>query len=140
MTDDATDDAPRHQEEQKAFAEEADSLLAITIAPLIWCAHFLVCYCGVAIYCAKWQQAFSLGVLRAGLIGATVLALAGIALIGWFAFRRWDVRTSGDWVHERGISEDRHRFLGHAAFLLALISFIAVCYVTLPLIFIGSCA
>ena len=35
--------------------------------------------------------------------------------------------------------EDRHRFLGHAAFLLSIISFIGVVFVSLPLLFIGGC-
>ena len=39
----------------------------------------------------------------------------------------------------RRSAEDRHQFLGHAGFLLALVSFIGVVYDTLPLIILGTC-
>jgi hypothetical protein len=36
-------------------------------------------------------------------------------------------------------AEDRHRFLGHAAFLLAVVSFIGVSYSSLPVLLLESC-
>ncbi len=125
-------------EEQEAseFHAEATSLWRITFGPLIWAVHFVVSYGAAALICARGG---SLDALRIGIGGGTVLALAAIVWLGWMSWRQWDIIRDRDWENDGGTSEDRHQFLGHAAFLLAIISFIGVCYVTLPIILIGTC-
>lgn len=133
--------SPLHpDEERRSFAEEADSLWRIAFGPLIWSAHFLLCYVGAAIVCARLDgTGATLAWLRLGIGGATLLALAGIAWVGWRAWRQWDFLDGFDHVHDRAVAEDRHEFLGHASFLLAVISFVGVVYVALPAAFGVGC-
>ena len=131
--------ASEHVEgDEKEFAEESDSLWRITFGPLIWAVHFGVSYAATAIACAK---PFGEPEDLVAAIGAlTVAALAGIAWVGWRAWVQWDYLDDRDYEHELAREEDRHEFLGHAAFLLAVVSFIGVVYVALPAFAIGSCA
>lgn len=127
---------PRGREDEREFAEEQASLFKITFGPLIWAGHFVVCYGLVAVACAK---GLNIDAIRLGLMVMSAGALAGVVWVGWSAWRQWDVRRTGDLVNRHGGAEDRHHFLGHAAFLLAIISAIGVIFVTLPLILIGGC-
>ncbi|MGZ9811464.1 hypothetical protein ACXN5S_13455 [Pseudoroseicyclus sp. H15] len=127
----------RSDQEQREFREEAESLWRIAFAPTIWAVHFVVCYGWASLVCVKFGG--DPGPMRAALLGLTAVALAGIGWLGWRAFRQWDVRNTGEFSNPEDDAEDRHQFLGHAAFLLAIISAIGVIYVSLPLIVIGSC-
>ncbi|OWU66526.1 hypothetical protein [Marinibacterium profundimaris] len=127
---------PRRDEDQAEFSEEQASLLKITLGPLIWAGHFVICYGLVAVTCAKdWDIA----TIRAGLLGFSGAALLAIAWVGWTSWRQWNPRETGDFVNRRGRSEDRHHFLGHAAFLLSIIAVIGVIFVSLPLVMLDSC-
>ncbi|MEQ3626970.1 MAG: hypothetical protein ABNH26_11315 [Celeribacter sp.] len=132
--------APRTDEERRAFAEERESLWRITLAPTAWAMHFVVSYGATAFYCAKLAQTgLSITVLRLGLGVLSLVVLGFIAWIGWRSFRQWDVRRTGDFLNASGLAEDRHQFLGHAAFLLAIISFIGVVFSSMPFIVLSSC-
>ena len=135
------DERPRRNEEDRAFAEEADTLWQITLGPLIWAVHFAASYAAAAVTCAKLtgEMDHSLDWLRLGIGVGTAVALALIAWVGWRAWRAWDFLDDWDYVHGGDASEDRHEFLGHAAFLLAGLSFIGVCYTALPALLIESC-
>jgi len=128
---------PRHDEERKAFREEADSLWRLTLGPVVWAGHFLIVYAAAAVACEKLGEMVPW--LHWSLIALSVVAAAAIAWLGWRSFRQWDVRHTGDFSNPEGEAEDRHQFLGHAGFLLAAISLIGVIYVTMPLIFTGTC-
>ena len=127
---------PRRDEDQKEFAEEHASLFKITLGPLIWAAHFVACYGLFAVTCAK---GWDIDAVRSGLLVASGAALVGIGWVGWTAWRQWNVAETGDFVNRGGRAEDRHHFLGHAAFLLSVISVVGVVFVSLPLIMIGGC-
>lgn len=127
---------PKREEDEAEFAEEQASLFRITLGPLIWAVHFCVCYGLVAVTCAK---GWDIGSVRLSLLLFSAVALGGIAWIGREAWRQWNPRQTGDFVNRRGRAEDRHHFLGHAAFLLAIIAFIGTVFVSLPLILIGGC-
>ena len=130
--------AERHVgSDEKEFAEESDSIWRITFGPLIWAVHFGASYAATAIVCAKGGD---VDVLRTGVVALTAAALAGILYVGRRAWRQWDFLDDRDYEHELAREEDRHEFLGHAAFLLAIVSFIGVAYVALPTLVIGSCA
>ncbi|MBB3712597.1 uncharacterized membrane protein YcjF (UPF0283 family) [Limimaricola variabilis] len=133
------DRQPHPREDEHEFAEERESLWRITLGPTIWAFHFAISYAAVSVYCFRFERMFEMGWLRAGLIAMTLAMLVAIAWIGWRAFLRWDVRGTGEFSNPEGSAEDRHQFLGHAGFLLALVSFIGVVYDTLPLILLGSC-
>lgn len=117
--------------DSEEFLDESTSLWRITAGPLIWAAHFLFCYVGAAVWCAKVGT--NLTFLRLSIIGLTVLAVAAIAWVGWQAFTR-EVPT-----RELHHPQHRHMFLARAAFLLAIISGIGVVYVAMPALFIGTC-
>jgi hypothetical protein len=127
---------PRRNKDEREFAEEQASLFKITLGPLIWAVHFVICYGLVAVTCAK---GWDIGAMRTGLLVASVLALGGIGQVGRTAWRQWNVAATGDYANRSGRVEDRHHFLGHAAFLLAIISLIGVVFVSLPLVLIGGC-
>ncbi|MBT55267.1 MAG: hypothetical protein CMF72_17945 [Mameliella sp.] len=124
------------QQEVREFRDEALSLWRITFGPVIWATHFVACYGLTSLICATDGQVDE---LRLGIGIGTLVALVGIAWLGWQAWRQWDVLHNRDWENDSGTSQDRHQFLGHAAFLLAIISFIGVSYVSLPALLIGTC-
>jgi hypothetical protein len=119
--------------------EEHESLWMLTAAPVIWAVHFLASYLTSAIWCAKLAGPDgALGSVRVALALYTVLALTGIGIIGWHAFRRH--RCGSTTVpHDFDSREGRHRFLGFATLLLSALSAVATLYVALAAVFIGSC-
>ena len=128
--------APGKKQEAREFRAEALSLWRITFPPVIWAVHFAACYGATALVCAKGGSADG---LRLGIALGSAAALAAIVWLGWRAWRQWDIIRDREWENDAGTSEDRHQFLGHAAFLLAIISFIGVAYVSLPALLIESC-
>jgi hypothetical protein len=131
----------QEQDELEAWAEERDSLWRIALGPLIWVAHFVLTYAGASVVCAKLvgQQDWAMPFLQISIAVITVLALAGIGWVGLRSWRQWDYLDDYDYEHDRAVEEDRHEFLGHAAFLLAGVSFIGVIYVALPAIYVAEC-
>ena len=125
-------------QDAREFRSEVVSLWRITFGPLIWAVHFVASYGATALNCAKGDGG-AFEALRLGIGAGTVVALAGIVWLGWYAWKQWDLVHGRVWENNRGDGEDRHQFLGHAAFLLAVISFIGVCYVAMPILLIGSC-
>ena len=71
------------------------------------------------------------------LIG-TVLALAAIALSGWIAWQQGRVADTPP-PHEKGTDVDRLRFLAKSTLLLAGLSFVAVLFTALPVVFLRDC-
>lgn len=132
----------RHPGGEEEFAEEEASLARITFGPLIWAAHFLASYAATAVLCAKLPEPREhLDLLRWGIGAATLLALGAIAWIGWRSFRQWREGNEDGPLEDDadGSGEDRHQFLGHAAFLLAVISFIGTVYTAMPALLAASC-
>lgn len=118
---------------------EIESLWTLFTAPTIWAVHFLVCYVLVAVYCEKAAAAdFTFAQMRLVLVLITLLALAGIALSAWLAWRQWGF-GSGDPPHDAPTHEDRLLFQGFATLLLSGLSFVSVVFVAVPLFFIETC-
>jgi FAD/FMN-containing dehydrogenase len=115
-------------------------LWRVIIAPIVWALHFLFCYVYGAVYCAKAGRDASLEGPTGVIIGATVVALALIALS---TVRLWRVRgrslTDNDFEFEHNTPEERHRFLSHVALMLCLLSAVAVLYVAIPMLYLTSC-
>jgi hypothetical protein len=121
------------------LAEEHESLWRLTAAPLLWATHFLLSYCTAAIWCEKFVGANDmLGNARVAIAGYTVVALIGIALVGWRGFQRHSF-TGSTLPHDFDSPIDRHRFLGFATLLLAGLSAVATLYVAMTIVFIKSC-
>jgi hypothetical protein len=138
---------PRTQPSRVASADaqgpRADhySLWLLTIAPAIWAVHLLASYITAAIWCAKFVGPDgSLGGVRSAIAWYTAAALAGIALMGWEGYRRH--RHPGGTeatTHDLDSMEDRHRFLGFAALLLAGLSAVGVLYAALAAAYFETC-
>jgi hypothetical protein len=139
-----TRDLPAAEGEREEFTAEIPSLFRIAIAPTIWAAHFLASYVAAAIYCARYATEMqAILPFRVVVLALGAVALAGIAWTGVAAFRQWNVDAQRD-AREVAIDlveeeEGRHEFLGHAALLLSVISFIGVVYTALPVLVIPSC-
>ena len=137
---DEAEHAGEPEEERREFAEESDTLLQLVLGPTVWALHFVACYAAAAIWCAKAPgQGHTLDPLRLGIAAGTALALGLIAWAGWRAWRAWDFLDDRDYTHEGAATEDRHEFLGHAAFLLCGVSFIGVLFTALPALLLESC-
>ena len=124
---------------QEIVAERPWSILMLAASPTVWAAHFTICYVTGAIWCAKAPDAITpLGGVRTAVFVATLLALAGIALTGWWGYR---AHALGDASvpHDDDTPEDRHRFMGFATLLLSGLSALAVIYAALVVVFIRTC-
>jgi uncharacterized membrane protein YhaH (DUF805 family) len=121
------------------LAEARESLWWVVASPLVWAAHFLLCYCTAAIWCAKFAGAErSLSGARVAIAAYTVLALVAVTALAVKGLRRHRL-PGGEVPHDADEPEDRHRFLGFAALLLSLLSMLAIAYSALAAAFIGSC-
>lgn len=131
------DEAGRARAEAE-LPENAGTLWMLTTGPTVWALHLLASYVTAAVWCAKASRLAPLATSR-GLIAAyTLLALALIAFFGWRGLRqhRWGSATL---PHDAPTAADRHRFLGFSTLLLCGLSFIAVAYQGLAIVFIGTC-
>ena len=115
------------------------SLWLLTIAPTIWALHLLLCYITAAVWCAKFvAQGGALGGVRTAIAVYTIVALAGIAAIGFEGFRRHGYGTEAT-THDLDSVEDRHRFVGFATLLLAGLSALGVLYAALAATYFETC-
>ena len=115
------------------------SLWLLTIAPTIWALHLLLCYITAAVWCAKFvAQGGALGGVRTAIAVYTIVALAGIAAIGFEGFRRHGYGTEAT-THDLDSIEDRQRFVGFATLLLAGLSALGVLYAALAATYFETC-
>jgi Kef-type K+ transport system membrane component KefB len=123
----------------RLIPKQIETLWTLFTAPVVWAAHFLVCYIGAAIYCAKPELVgLSFSAVRAGIAAVTVIALSLIALSAWLAWRQWGFGTD-DPPHDDPTRRDRTLFQGFATLLLSGLSFIAVIFTAMPALFLTEC-
>jgi len=123
------------------------SLWLLTIAPVIWAAHFLSCYMTAAVWCARFAApGGALNGIRTAIAWYTAAALIGIAVVGWEGFRRHSYPSTGlgtggteATTHDLDTREDRHRFLGFATLLLSGLSAVAVAYAAFAATLFDTC-
>jgi Kef-type K+ transport system membrane component KefB len=123
---------------RRLLPKEVEALWTLFTAPVVWAGHFLACYVAAAVHCAGAGPGFSFDALRIGVAVVTVLALAAIALSAALAWRQWGFGT-GDPPHDEPTRRDRLLFQGYATLLLSGLSFVAVIYQGLPVIFLTDC-
>jgi len=114
-------------------------LWLIVTGPSVWALHFAACYGAAAIFCEKagGDGATGLRVLIGVLTLGALAVLAGILIR---TLRQWGFLHDFVHQHDEDSSTARHRFIGHAAFLLSALSAIGVVYTALPAIFVpGVC-
>lgn len=120
-------------------AEQHQSLLLLTASPVVWAAHFMLCYITAAVWCEKLAGPDkSLGEVRIAIAAYTAIALAVIGIVGWIGYRRHSFGR-GTLPHDDDTPEDRHRFLGFSTLLLSGLSAVATLYAALAAVLIGSC-
>lgn len=120
-------------------AEEHQSLWLLTASPLVWAAHFMLCYITAAIWCEKVAGLGGpLSTVRLAIAAYTAVALVVIGIVGWIGYRRHSYGAA-DLPHDDDTPEDRHRFLGFATLLLSGLSAVATLYAALVAVFFGSC-
>lgn len=123
----------------RVIPRQVETLWTLFTAPVVWAVHFLFCYVGAAIYCAKQGEVeFSFGALRTSIAVATLIALSLIAASAWLAWRQWGFGTR-DPPHDDPTRHDRTLFQGFATLLLSGLSFVAVVMVALPALFVTEC-
>ena len=120
-------------------AESRQRLWIVPAAPAIWAAHFMASYITAALWCGVVVgRDGSLSSGRVAIAVYTVLALAGIALVGWIGWRAQ--RLGGETPpHDADSPEDRHRFMGFATVLLSGLSAVATIYSALAAWVIRTC-
>jgi hypothetical protein len=124
---------------KSVIPREVETLWTLFTAPTVWALHFVICYAAVAIVCAKGLvYEVSLETVRIGLGLFTLAALAMIVLSAYLAWRQWGF-GSGDPPHDAPTRQDRKHFQGLATLLLSGLSFVAVLYMAIPMIFISEC-
>ena len=121
----------------RLIPREVESLWTLFTAPVVWALHFLASYGAFSVYCAK-AGGTGFDTLRLVLALITVLALAVIVMAAWLAWRQWGFGAQ-DPPHDEPTDRSRTLFQGFATLLLSGLSFIAVLYGALPLIFIEGC-
>ena len=132
-----TDQGHQANQDRKEFSDEAGSLWRIALAPSVWAGHFVLCYASVSLACVRGL--LPIEATRLSLIAVSVIVLVFFVWQGWRAWRQWAPERGHAAALSEGKAEDRHRFLGHATFLLTLISGIATVYTTLPLLLLEGC-
>ena len=74
----------------RLLPKEVELLWTLFTAPLVWAGHFLACYVGAAVYCAKpYLFGRGFGAVRGGIALITLAALAAILLSAFLAWRQW---------------------------------------------------
>ena len=123
----------------RLLPKDVVSLWTLFTAPTLWALHFLACYVTAAVFCAKTGGGGpSYDTMRLWLSGITVLALAAILVSALLAFRQWGFGVA-DPPHDAPTERGRLLFQGFATLLLSGLSFVAVLFTALPLLFIAAC-
>jgi hypothetical protein len=122
----------------RIIPREMQTLWTLFTAPVIWAAHFFFCYATAAVLCARQGDA-GFATVQLCIAAATLFALGLILLSAWLAWRQWGFGRR-DPPHDEATLQDRTLCQGFATLLLSGLSFVAVLYVALPLLFIDGCA
>lgn len=111
------------------------SLWTLIVPPTVWAAHFLFSYLWAALRCAKIGSFARFPTLYALGTVAALLVVVAAGIVAWIQSRV----PGDDPPHESGTDVDRLRFLATATLLLAGLSFVAVVFTALPVVFLKDC-
>jgi hypothetical protein len=119
--------------------EPSQSLWTLTVGPAIWAGHFLASYIAAAVWCGTAGAQARFGSMTIVFAVATALALAGVAGAAWGGWQRYN---HGEAVpsHHKDTPEDRHRFLGLATLLLAVLSAVSIVYTAVAVAMLRGCS
>jgi hypothetical protein len=119
--------------------EPSQSLWVLTVGPAIWAGHFLASYIAAAVWCGNVGAHARFGSVSVVFALATALALAAVAWVAWGGWTRYNY---GEAVpsHHKDTPDDRHRFLGLATFLLAVLSAVSILYTAVAVAMLRGCS
>ena len=126
-------------------AESRQRLWIVPASPVIWSLHFMASYITAALWCGVVVgREGPLTSARMAIGVYTLIALAGIAAVGWLGWRAHRVspgrlEAGAEPPHDADSPEDRHRFLGFATVLLSGLSGVATIYSALAAVLIETC-
>lgn len=124
---------------RRDLPEKSAYLVVLAAGPTIWIAHFLVTYTTVAVACGpRGPEGDPMATAQLLVLGFTLAALAGIAVVAWSGWRR-HTHGSESLPHDMDSPGDRHRFLGFATSLLAGLSALATVFVAVSVTFFVDC-
>lgn len=115
-----------------------DRLLSLVGAPVIWTAHFVVCYVVVSLACAYREtapQLFGLNPVDIGVGAATMLGLLLIGYIALLNMRKWQRERSP----KSGVTS-MSAFFALTSLLLCALSAVALTWVAFPALILPPCA
>lgn len=112
------------------IANSCQALFKLAFAPLVWSAHFVICYALVSLDCA-----LSGGWSPAAIICVTVIALLMLAWSGWSNFRHWRLASLAE-----GTERPMQAFYALNSFLLCALSALALAWVAMPVLVLPPCA
>lgn len=122
----------------KATAESRQAVWIVPGPLVIWAIHFTLCYVTASLWCGRvGGNPASLSSARIAIAIYTAIALALVAAIGWKGYRAHRAGVTAP--HDADSPEDRYRFIGFAAFLIAALSTLAIIYSSLAAVFIRTC-
>jgi len=114
------------------------TLWTLIVPPTVWAGHFLFCYLLAAIMCARGAIDLSFRAYGWLVVVVTMLSLALVVAAGLIALAQ--ERIAGDPPpHDRGTQEARLRFLAKSTVLLSGLSFVAILFTALPVVFLQDC-
>lgn len=123
----------------KNLPEHKENILLLTLGPLIWAGHFLLSYATASVWCGKIVGVGGpLGATRSAIVVYTIVAFLAAAAVAWIGYRRHRL-GNGSLPHDDDTPKDRHRFLGYASFLLAVLSAVAIVYAGFIIVFFRDC-
>ena len=119
--------------------EPRHGLWALTVGPAIWAGHFLATYMAAAVWCGNAGAHSPFGPLTAVFAAATAVALMAVM---WVARGGWTRYNHGEAVpsHHKDTPEDRHRFMGLATLLLAVLSAVSIIYTAVAVAMLRGCS
>lgn len=129
-----------HSPDERTLPERTRYLVMVAAPPAIFITHFVVAYALASVWCAKLAAPpdASLGGALLAFAAITLVAIGGVAWIGWGGYRRHG-RGFETAPHDMDTPGDRHRFLGFATLLLAGLSAVGIVFVATAFLAFDSC-
>ena len=115
-----------------------DPLWMPIVSPVIWAAHFMICYVWVALACGRPTLRGSIADADTGVAVVTAVASAAIGLCWFYGFHR-HARRLPDEPNDDATPGDRTRFMAFTTMLLAGLSLIGTLFVGGAALAMGGC-
>lgn len=109
--------------------------------PIIWAIYFVLIYSLQGIACAGGLEGSvaGIGTLTLNIVAATVIALAGQAILGFWMYRAWQsLQRNAELKSSEPLM--RASFLALVGWLNAILFFVATVWIGIPALMLDPCA